>query len=643
MNDVTKFAALAQQFVADANKLPEAAGLTTNINVNFPQLFVHVDREKVKSLGISLTDLFQTQQAMLSTLYVNDFNIYGKTFRVQIEAQPQFRERPEDVGRLYVRGPDAQMIPVSSLVTTEFKGAPNIVTRFNGFTAAVVNGTPAPGKSSGELLKAVRNLADTKYAPLGMGYAFSGQSYEEVQGGTATLVFTMGIIMVFLVLAALYESWSIPFAVLFGVPFGLLGALLGVWIRRMPNDVYFQVGLIVVVGLAAKNAILIVEFANELRAQGLSIREAATEAARERLRPILMTSFAFILGVVPLLVASGAGAQSRHSIGTGVFFGMLFATTVGIFFVPSFFAEIRMLSERGLFRRKGRGGSRCGDLCGGGRLSMPVLRKVAPRLLALLVVAGCAVGPSYKRPQVETAPTWRAPSKSEDSVRSFFDSLANGKNLIAPPTTAPADTLSGAATVRRPDWRASYESRPLDVSTGVSWAELIKDPALQALIDTAVRNNRDVRVAIATIAEFRARVRRGEGVVLSADQRRRECGAREARDRAGPERGVQCHSGHGESAVGARLLGTAAAKQPGRARRLSGERGGTPLRGAHAGERCGDRHICSCASSISISRSRSARSRRGSKRSTSRCAAISRGSSPSSTCASSSPRSTTRP
>ena len=352
VNDVTKFAALAQEFVADANKLPEVASATTNINVNYPQLFVHVDREKVKALGISLTDLFQTQQAMLGTLYINDFNIYGKTFRVQAEAQPQFRERPEDVGRLYVRGPNQQMIPVSSLVTTEFKGAPNIVTRFNGFTAAVVNGTTKPGKSSGQLLASAEHLADTKYAPLGVGYAFSGQSYEEAQGGTATFVFTMGIIMVFLVLAALYESWSIPFAVIFGVPFGLLGALLGVWIRQMPNDVYFQVGLIVVVGLAAKNAILIVEFANELRSHGLSIREAAVEAARERLRPILMTSFAFILGVVPLLVASGAGAQSRHSIGTGVFFGMLFATTVGIFFIPSFFAEIRMLSERGLFKRR---------------------------------------------------------------------------------------------------------------------------------------------------------------------------------------------------------------------------------------------------------------------------------------------------
>ncbi|MDQ6828993.1 MAG: multidrug efflux RND transporter permease subunit, partial [Gemmatimonadota bacterium] len=329
INDVVKFAGLAQQFVRDANQLPELQRVSTNVNVNVPQIFVTVDREKVKALGINLADLFQTQQAMLSTLYINDFNLYGKTFRVQAEAQPQFRQRPEDIGRLYVRTAAGQMVPVSSLVKTEFRGGPNVLTRFNGFTSAIVNGSPAPGKSSGEMLAAVKRLADEKYANQGVGYAFSGQSYQETSGGSGSRIFVLGIVMVFLVLAALYESWSIPFAVLFGVPFGLLGAMLGVYFRGIPNDIYFQIGIIVVIGLAAKNAILIVEFANTLRTGGLSIVDAAIEAARERLRPILMTSFAFILGVVPLLIASGAGAGGRHSIGTGVFFGMLLATTVG--------------------------------------------------------------------------------------------------------------------------------------------------------------------------------------------------------------------------------------------------------------------------------------------------------------------------
>jgi multidrug efflux pump subunit AcrB len=201
------------------------------------------------------------------------------------------------------------------------------------------------------MLDAVERLARDQYASRGVGYSFSGQSYQErASGGQGNMVFVLGLIMVFLVLAAQYESWSIPFAVLLGVPFGTLGALLGVWLRGMANDVYVQIGLIVVIGLAAKNAILIVEFANELRAQGRSIREAALEAGRERLRPILMTSFAFILGVSPLLWASGAGAASRHSIGTGVFFGMLLATTVGVFFIPLFFTTIRGLSERARLR-----------------------------------------------------------------------------------------------------------------------------------------------------------------------------------------------------------------------------------------------------------------------------------------------------
>ena len=245
------------------------------------------------------------------------------------------------------------MIPISTLVRTRFQGGPNLVTRFNGFTSALVTGAPEPGYSSGQMLGAMDQLMATQFIPQGVGYAWAGsRSRNTPRAGQGTLVFVLGIVMVFLVLAAQYESWSIPFAVMLGVPFGILGALRGVWLRGMPNDVYFQIGMVVVVGLAAKNAILIVAFANELRAEGRSIRDAAIEAGRERLRPILMTSFAFILGVVPLAVAAGAGAESRHSIGTGVFFGMLFATTIGVFFIPLFFEVIRTLSERGLRLRR---------------------------------------------------------------------------------------------------------------------------------------------------------------------------------------------------------------------------------------------------------------------------------------------------
>jgi hydrophobe/amphiphile efflux-1 (HAE1) family protein len=353
VNDIRKFAGLVGQYTHQANAQPELQGVQSLMRVNTPQIYVHVDREKVKSLGVSLSDVFQTLQTLLSTLYVNDFNLYGRTYRVQLEAQSQFRETPADIGRLYVRGPQGGMIPISSLVRTDFRGGPSLVQRFNGFTSALVTGQPKPGYSSGQMLAAVRRLADSAFAPQGVGYAFSGQSYQEnVAGGKSGIIFAFGILMVFLVLAAQYESWSIPFAVLFGIPFGVFGAFLGVWLRGMPSDVYFQIGLLVVVGLAAKNAILIVEFASDLRAQGRSILEAAIEAAKDRFRPILMTSFAFILGVAPLLIASGAGAQSRHSIGTGVFFGMLAATTIGIFFIPLFFALIARLGERGLFRRR---------------------------------------------------------------------------------------------------------------------------------------------------------------------------------------------------------------------------------------------------------------------------------------------------
>ena len=345
--DVPTFARQVQAVLADMNKLPETPGAATTFRANVPQVFVHVDRETAKARGVELDDLFATLQAMLSSLYINDFNIFGRTYRVQAEAQSRFRQTPEDIGRLYVRAENDEMIPLSALTRAEFRGAPSVLSRFNGFPSALVTSTSPPGVSSGQQLDAVEQLLNGRYADEGVGFAYSGQSFQErASSGQAGVVFALGLVLVFLVLAAQYESWSIPFAVILGIPFGVMGAFLGVWLRGIPSDIYFQVGLITVVGLAAKNAILIVEFANELRSRGHSVREAAAEAARERFRPILMTSFAFIFGVAPLMFASGAGAASRHSLGTGVFAGMLTATTVGVFFIPLFFAVIRGLSER---------------------------------------------------------------------------------------------------------------------------------------------------------------------------------------------------------------------------------------------------------------------------------------------------------
>jgi multidrug efflux pump subunit AcrB len=345
--DYRTFAGQVQALVQDINHLPVVQGAQSQIRADVPQLFIKVDEEAAHARGVGTGQIFSTLQAMLGSLYINDFNLYGRTYRVQAEAQSEFRQRPEDVGRFYVRNDHGDMIPLSALVTSEMRGGPAVISRFNGFPSALLTANPAPGRSSGEVIQAVEKLIADKYAAQGIGYAYSGQSYQErTAGGGGGLVIVLGLIMVFLVLAAQYESWAIPFAVLLGVPFGVFGALLGAWLRGMANDVYFQVGMIAVMGLAAKNAILIVEFANELRAQGKPIRDAALEAARQRLRPILMTSFAFILGVSPLLIASGAGAVSRHSIGTGVFAGMLVATLIGIFFIPLFFSVIRGLADR---------------------------------------------------------------------------------------------------------------------------------------------------------------------------------------------------------------------------------------------------------------------------------------------------------
>ncbi|MDQ6926169.1 MAG: efflux RND transporter permease subunit, partial [Candidatus Eremiobacteraeota bacterium] len=340
-SDVAAFGAAVHQFVIDANRVA-VQGANGGVRTDVPQLFVTVDEDAARARGVASGQIFSTLQAMLSTLYLNDFTLYGRPFRVQADALAPFRQSPADVGRFYVRSTAGQMIPLSALVRTQMRGAPNVLTRFNGSLAATITGTPKPGQSSGQMLAAVEKLVADKYAAQGIGYAYSGESFQErAAGGQTSTVLAHALVLVFIVLASQYESWTVPFAVLLGIPFGLFGAIIGVWVRGMPNDIYFQVGLFAVIGLAAKNAVLIVQFATDQVAGGASIKDAALEAARERFRPILMTSLAFILGVSPLVIAGGAGAASRHSLGMSVFFGMLGATALGIFFVPMFFDTIR--------------------------------------------------------------------------------------------------------------------------------------------------------------------------------------------------------------------------------------------------------------------------------------------------------------
>lgn len=341
--------ASTREFIAKANERPELRNVSTMIDTSSKQIYVDLDREKARSLGVSLADVYQTLQVLLGSYYVDDFNKYGKVYHVMLQAEPEYRKMPEDIGEIYVRSQSGVMIPLESIVTVKNTIGPSLISRFNGFNAAKINGNAAPGYSSGQAMQALEEVAK-EVLPEGLAYAWSGESYQEQKlGGSSLTVFIAGIVMVFLVLAALYEKWSLPFSILLAVPFGVFGALLAVWIAGMSNDVYFQIGLVTLIALSAKNAILIVEFAIIKRAEGMSFIEAGIEAARMRFRAILMTSFTFIFGVIPLVLSSGAGAASRQSVGTGVLGGMISATVLAIFFVPLFY---RVLQEMTLSKKK---------------------------------------------------------------------------------------------------------------------------------------------------------------------------------------------------------------------------------------------------------------------------------------------------
>ena len=325
------------EFIAAAQKRPEFSSVSTTFSAATPQYDLKVDEIKAMSMNVSLGELYGTIQGTFGTAYVNDFTKFSRSFKVMMQAEGDYRARPEQLGEIFVRSNEGNMIPLASFVTLTPILGPETVERFNAFPAAKVMASPADGYSTGQAIAALQEVAKEV---LGEEYtlAWTGTTYQEtISGSSSATALLLGMLVVFLILAAQYEKWGLPFAVLLAVPFGIFGALLGTYCRGLDNDIYFQIALVALVGLAAKNAILIVEFAVMIKEQGVSAFDAALQAVKLRFRPIVMTSLAFILGCVPLAISSGAGAASRHSIGTAVVFGMLAATVIAPLFVPMFF------------------------------------------------------------------------------------------------------------------------------------------------------------------------------------------------------------------------------------------------------------------------------------------------------------------
>jgi HAE1 family hydrophobic/amphiphilic exporter-1/multidrug efflux pump len=347
-NDYAALEQVTQTLIAAAAQRPEfqGANVGTTYSAQVPRVNVAIDIEKAKLLRVSLDDVNVTLQSTFGALYVNDFNRDGRVYRVQMQSDAKFRAHPEDLREVSVRSAGGAMIPLTAIAAVEQVTGPDFIERFNLFSSARLSGEPAAGYSSGQGLAAMEEVA-AQVLPDGYTLAWSGQSYQEKTSGQNTLaIFGLAVLMVFLILAAQYERLTLPFAVILAVPFAVFGAFLAVWLRGLYNDLYLQIGLVTLVGLAAKNAILIVEFAAHLHRDGMGLKEAAVEAARLRFRPIVMTSLAFILGVLPLALSTGAGAASRHSIGTGVIGGMLAATFIAVLFIPQFFVWTMLAGAR---------------------------------------------------------------------------------------------------------------------------------------------------------------------------------------------------------------------------------------------------------------------------------------------------------
>jgi multidrug efflux pump len=344
--DYSQLVDIVKSIIDKAATRPELVGVNSTASANNQQLFADVDRDKAEILGVPIQDIYNTLQTLYGSLYVSQFPKYSRLWQVILQAEPTYRMSPENIGQIYVRNHGGTMVPLSSVVRTRSISGVDLVTRFNNYPAVKITGSPAPGYSSGQALVAIEQIV-REVMPSNYGYEWAGEAREEkMAGSTSTIALLFGLILVFLILAAQYESWALPFSVMMSVPFAIFGALLAIVLRNINNDVYFQIGLLTLVGLSAKNAILIVEFAVEQHREGKSFFDAAIEASRLRFRPIIMTSFAFILGCLPLALASGASANSRHSIGTGVIGGSLLATTIAIYFIPLFFWLFETMSAR---------------------------------------------------------------------------------------------------------------------------------------------------------------------------------------------------------------------------------------------------------------------------------------------------------